>query len=178
MTLRQLCVPLVFSAALVAQTNTTPPRGPQFTELKAYLGLTDDQITNLENLRRTQFQSQQSIFQQIQAKETSLQQALAATPPNPATIGQLMLDIRALRQQIQQAEQSLVQQEVATLTADQQSKLQALAQAQKLEPDINQAVRLGLLAPLNPSGVRGFGFGGPGAGPMMMGRFGGRNMRP
>ncbi len=162
----RMCLPILFSAAMLAQT---PPamNGQGSSDIQAYLGLTDAQITQLQQLRANTAQTLRPIFQQIQAKETALRQALSAPGVNAATVGQMLLDIQALRPQITQAQQSLNQQAVALLTADQKTKLQTLVTAQQLEPDVRGAVGLGLLAPpanSAMSGMPGFGFrGGPGA---------------
>lgn len=169
--------PILFSAVLLAQTTTTPAPNPnRFSDIQVYLGLTNDQVTQLQQLRRSQVQSVQPIMQQLQAKQQSLRQLLSTPGASAAAVGQIVLDMQALRQQLSQGRQTVNQQALNVLNADQKTKLQTLANAQKLLPDIMQATALGLLAPADAG--MGFGFGrgfGP-AGPGMGGMRGGGGM--
>ena len=158
----------------LAQPGSAPqgePRTP--AELKAYLGLTDSQVTSLVQLRQTEMQQLQPLHQQVAAKHQAVAEALQKGGATAQQLGQLLLDADALVKQIQQKEAAFRDQAVALLNADQKKKLTALDEARKLQPAIGQAVGLNLLAP--PEGVRGPGpggpgpMGGPGMGPAGMG---------
>ncbi len=161
MTRFRFLVPL----ALVSVSFAQGPRQANFTELKAYLNLTDTQVQALQTLRQNSMASLSSVHAQMRTAEESLQTKMASGSSSDATAaGNLMMQISTLRKQVQQAQASLTQQSVATLTAEQQTKLKALQAAADLQPDIMQAQMLGLLArPARGPGAFGpGGFGGEG----------------
>jgi len=164
-------LPLVVLGAAVAQV---PPGPPPLDELKAYLNLTDSQIQSLQQIRQQAITSQQTVFAQIQSKQQALHDLLEKGTSDALAVGKLMLDIRALQKQIEQAMTASRTQAVNSLTTEQKTKLAALEQAAKLRPAIEQATLLGLLeAPLpGPGGPGGWGLG------PMRNRFGGRALGP
>ncbi len=143
-----------------------PPAQPPNTEIKAYLGLTDAQVTGLQSVR-TQLNSALSANrQQIQSKQTDLENLLAKGTTDAAAVGKLVLDISNLRKQVDATTASFRDQARNLLTADQKKKLAALEDAAKLQPDIQEAAGLLLVAPpAPPAGKQGLfgpgGFGGP-----------------
>lgn len=154
---------LALSAGLMlGQPAGTPPQ-PNVTDIKAYLGLTDAQVTSLTQLLQTERQSVQSLMQQVGQKRQALDAALKAGTSNAATLGQFLLDIQALEKQIEQKRTDSRTQALAVLTADQKTKLNALSAAEQLLPSIREAGMLNLLAPPQGAGPGGPGFrGGPG----------------
>lgn len=137
---------------------------PGFTELKAYLNLTDSQIQSIQQAQQKAMESQRSVIEQIQSKHQTLQDLLDKGTTDAAAVGKLMIEIRTLQQQIEQARTATRTQLLGFLTTEQKTKLTALEQAAKLWPLIQQGAMLGLLEPPAPGpGV----FGGPGMmGPM------------
>ena len=134
-----------------------------FDALKAYLALTDTQVQSLTSIQQQQQQAVKGVFEQIQTKETSLHDLLDKGGADAATIGKLMLDIDTLRKQAHTANSASGDQVKALLTADQKTKLAALADTAQLMPAIHEAMMLGLVAPpAPPNGV------GPGNGFFMM----------
>src|SRR5262245_17906718 len=73
--------------------------GPIFTEVKAYLALTDSQLQSLQTILDNRNQAAQQIYNQINQKYTELNRLLDAGTGTAAQIGQLMLDIRTLQRQ-------------------------------------------------------------------------------
>lgn len=135
--------------------------------LKQYLSLTDAQVQQLKDLRRQQAESQRPTLEQIRDKRQQLAQAVRAASPDSALIGQLTVDIKNLSESLRSARTDLAAKAHNVLTPDQNTKLAALQEAQKLMPAAGQATALGLLVP--PAGAAGAGMGqGPGMG--MMGR--------
>ncbi len=161
---------LLLSIALVSVSFAQGPPQPSFTELKAYLNLSDNQVQALQQLRQSTFTSMASTHSQLRTAEESLQSKLQAGSTDAAAIGNLTIQINALRKQTRQSQATLNQQSLATLSSDQQTKLKALQAAADLQPAIQQAHMLGLLAPPangpdfgGPGGFGGpRGFGGPG----------------
>jgi Spy/CpxP family protein refolding chaperone len=85
------------------------------------------------------------LVQQAAQIEQKLQQILAAPNPDAVTVGQLVIAIANLRQQIQQIAASFQQQASNLLQSDQKTKLPPLYLALELHPAALQAVSLGLL---------------------------------
>jgi Spy/CpxP family protein refolding chaperone len=144
-----------------AQPSGTPP-APPVDAVKAYLSLTDDQITSIQTIQKTVRQANQSVAASIQTKQQALQTLLDAGTADAAAVGKLVIDIRTLNKQIETSMKAAQAQSIATLTADQKAKLTKLEEAAALRPEINQASSLGLLAPqAGGPGMQG-GPGGPG----------------
>lgn len=163
MTLRIIAL-LAWAVAGFAQGPAGPgfPLGPPQpgTDLvKAFLTLTDSQIQGLQQLRTQTGDALQSIHQEIQQKQTTLQEQLSKGSTDAAALGKLLLDIEALRKRVTQTEETLHNQALGTLTAAQKAKLMTLEDAVKLQPVIGQAAGLQLLTPPQ------LPMGGPGVGP-------------
>ncbi|HYZ84546.1 MAG TPA: periplasmic heavy metal sensor [Bryobacteraceae bacterium] len=163
-----LLLATLVASVTFGQTTTTPnaqPRTPE--ELKAALGLSDSQITSLQGLQEQKATANRTTFETIRARQQTLETTLAQTNPDPTALGQLLVEIKTLRAQIQANDDRFRQQALALLTADQRTKLAPLESASKLQAAVGQAIAYGLLdAPARPQGV-GIGIGGPGS------RFGG-----
>lgn len=161
-------------AASLMFAQAPAPRTPE--ELKTALSLTDSQITRLQQVQQERIAANRTTFEQIHTKQKALDTALAQVAPDATTLGGLLLDIKALRTQIQASDDRYQQQALDVLSTDQRTKLKALEDAAKLEPAIRQAISLNLLdPPARPEGGPGMprlapgpglpGFGDPG---MMM----------
>jgi Spy/CpxP family protein refolding chaperone len=136
-------------AGLAAQVMTPimPPPQPPYTQLTTFLNLTTGQLQSLEQVQQQKNQAVQSIYQQINQKQTQLNAQLTSNSPDPTQIGQLTIDIRALQQQVQQAGKPFRQPALAVLTQDQANKLAMLEQALLLQSTASQAVSLNLIDP-------------------------------
>src|SRR5512136_395719 len=122
-----------------------PAQTSRFDELKTYLNLTDSQIQSIQQAQQKAMESQRSVLEQIQSKQQTLHDLLDRGTSDAAAVGKLMLDIRALQKQIEQARTATRTQLLGFLTAEQKTKLAALEQAAKLWPLIQQGAMLGLL---------------------------------
>jgi Spy/CpxP family protein refolding chaperone len=177
--IKHFLVPMILGGALLAQPGPGGPGGPgrpgqqapNFDSVKEFLALTDSQIQALQQLRQNQAQAVQADAQQMRTKSQELQDKLAkGTDAN--TAGTLLLEIEVIRKRIEAAHTRFHDQAVNSLTAAQKTKLQQLADAEKLRDEIGQAHALNLLAYDGPRGMGpdgrmagpGMGFGpGPGA---------------
>ena len=135
-------LPLLAGAVLFAQDAAPNPPPP---DLKGFLNLSDSQIQGLVQLQQQKGQALQPVVQQVTQIQQKLQQALAAPNPDPAGVGQLVIAIATLRQQVQQIAGSFQQQASNLLQSDQKTKLPPLQLALELHPAALQAVSLGLL---------------------------------
>lgn len=137
-----------------------------FTALKDALGLTDQQVQQLIDMRKQVAESNKSLAEQIQAKRQEIANLMNSANPDPAKIGQLHLDIRKLQEQRLARLEQLRTQALTVLTAEQKQKLADLEKTLASARAARQAAALGLVAPPQPRA---------GAGPYGMGL---RNPRP
>ena len=158
MTFRWIAALTLAAAAAFAQPSGTPPAPPSPDALQSALALTDAQVTALEQLQQSKLSQELPIQQQVATQQTALQTALQATSPDANAIAAILIQIQSLNKQIQTIDASFLTQAVATLTADQKTKLTALQNAQTLVPAVHQAEGLNLLTP--PANAQG-GPGGP-----------------
>ena len=149
-----------------------PPPAPDFTELTAYLSLTDAQVTSLHDLNRAQRDAARTVSEDLRSKHQALNTALRSGSTDAATINSNALAVKAGEQKMLAIRQQHQAQAVATLTAAQQAKLKVLTDAAALAPSIRQASMLGLMdSPQQGHGGPGdvgggmFRRGGPGGGP-------------
>lgn len=169
-TLTFLCTMTIALAQMPPGPPTAPP---DLTALKTATGITDAQITQLENLQRDERNEVQTLVAQIQTAEQNLRTALSAANPVAATVGQLAIQVQNLRKQVQTIQDGYHTRALALLTADVKAKVDALGAAAKLQPAIHQAGMLNLLTPPDPpNGPGGPGPGGPGGGPGGLGPMG------
>ena len=154
---------LTTAVVLFGQTPVRPrvaaPAGRARTALETALGLGDQQISQLIQLRKDERQALQPIRQQVQDTAKALRDAMAAANPDPAAVGKLTLQARGLRQQVQQSNKSYHDRALALLDATQKAKLDNLQQAlpglAKARAAIRAATALNLLDP--PAPGRGAG---------------------
>jgi len=132
------------------------PAGP--VALKEALGLTDDQVSRLQALRKEQADANTASFQSIRDKQKLLDDTLKAGGGSAAALGQLLLDIDAARRGVQDVDKKYHTLALAVLTADQNTKLAQLEAALKLQPAAQQAIGLNL--------IQGTAVPGPGRGRM------------
>jgi hypothetical protein len=138
----RLLLPILAAAVLLAQdpcANAQPP------DLKVLLNLSDSQIQGLVQLQQQKGQALQPVAQQVAQTQQKLQEILASPNPDPATVGQLVIAIATLGQQVKQIAGTFQQQASNLLQSDQQTKLPPLQLALELHPAALQAVFLGLL---------------------------------
>ena len=134
--------PLLAGAVLFAQDPSAHPQPP---DLKVFLNLSDSQIQGLVQLQQQKGQALQPVVRQAAQTQQKLQQILAAPNPDPTTVGQLVIAIATLGQQVQMIAGSFQQQAFNLLQSDQKTKLPPLRLALELHPTALQAVSLGLL---------------------------------
>ncbi len=168
MNIKAILLAATLSAPMLLAQPGPGPRGPRMANLDAvtqYLGLTDQQVTDLQTARKDFFTNElRPIMEQIHEKQQTLREEMQRDAPNAAIVGQLQVDIAALRDQIKAKHGAQVEQLRSTLTDEQKTKLDALQQAAELLPAIQEARGLSLLAA--PAGGMGPGAGGMGFGPM------------
>ena len=138
---------LITSAVVEAQVAPVmaPVLTPAYSQLKAYLNLSDTQLQSLEDIYKSRLTAQQAIYQQISAKQTQLNQLLAGGTTDAATVGQLIIDIHNLQLQAATPSSMYRDQALKVLSADQAAKLTALVTALQLQQAAYQAITLNLI---------------------------------
>jgi Spy/CpxP family protein refolding chaperone len=132
---------------------------PAPAALKEALGLTDQQMQQLLDLRKQAAEDNRAVAEQIRAKRQELATLMQAANPDAAKAGQLLVDIKKLEDQRRAKLEEFRTKALALLTAEQKQKLAELEKALSLGPAARQAVGLGLIVP--PQGAPGL-IGGPG----------------
>ena len=134
--------------------------GPRGEQLKNLLELTDEQIDGLKGLRRSSRESLMSTLQEMRQKRGELRDAMAQEAPDSAHVGQMIVDLKALREQVKAKRAENRDQALALLTAGQIEALDGLKQAMELRLAAHQAVRMNLLeGPDRPFGRMGHRMG-------------------
>lgn len=142
------------------------------------LDLTDAQIQQLRELRKSQMEALKPTLDQMRTKNDALRKEMETDNPNPATVGQLTVDIKALRKTISDGQAERVAKAQQILTPEQQDKLKALTASKGVNRAFGEAAMLGLVAPPNGPGMMRGGPGMMGRGPGMMQREGRRTPPP
>jgi len=120
---------------------------PAPAALKEALGLSDQQMQQLRDLRKQTAEDNRAVVEQIRSKRQELAALMQSANPDPAKVGQLMVDIRKLEDQRKARVEEFRTKALALLTAEQKQKLADLEKALTLAPAARQAVGLGLIAP-------------------------------
>ena len=71
---------------------------------KEALGLRDEQVTQLLELRKQQREALAPIFQQMREKRTALREAIQAGSPDATAIGNLVVGTQSLRKKVQEGQ--------------------------------------------------------------------------
>jgi Spy/CpxP family protein refolding chaperone len=160
------------------------PAGPALSQLKTYLSLSDAQVQSIQTMESNLRASTQALRQQMNGKQRELNTAVREGSTSAAALGQLHLDTQALQKRIADAQAAARPQMAAVLTPAQQTLLQNLVEAQKLQGAVREAEMLGFITPAEGGRGEGMGagmgMGGPGGrgGDGMMGPRGGRGGGP
>ena len=134
--------PLTFSG--FADEAPQPP-GPVI--VVQFLGFSDTQAAQFQQLLQTLQATAGGVQQQIGPKQQALDTLLSTAQPDPATVGKLLLEIRVLQQRFGQALQSYHEGFLALLTSDQKEKTQAVTQAAQLLPAVKAFAEVRLIEP-------------------------------
>jgi Spy/CpxP family protein refolding chaperone len=101
------------------------PGGPGGPPLDRLLQLTTEQQQALRTLREEERETTRPIAEQMRPLHGSLRQALESGNPDPTTVGNYMIQIHTLEQQIRSVHDSFQEKLVALLTPEQKEKFDA-----------------------------------------------------
>ena len=122
-----------------------------YDDVKATLGLTDDQLAQLKQLQQDKMSATQAFYGKMSEKQKELNQLLEANSTDAAQIGKLMLELQQLRKQPAPGGSDIHEKAVGILTPDQKTKLEKLQDAIKMRGAADQATQLALLNAPPPS---------------------------
>jgi Spy/CpxP family protein refolding chaperone len=140
---RILIVLTIACAPFVAHAQEPP--APMI--VAGFLGFTDDQGTKFGQLLGALQASVGPLQQQMMVQQKALDTVLSADQPDPAAVGKLVLQIRALQKQIGQAFQAYHDGFLAMLTQEQKEKTQAVVGAAQLLPAVRAFAEVHLIDP-------------------------------
>lgn len=129
------------------------PHGPGGDRLATFLGLSDEQKANWEQMHQEFRESMRATFEQQRPNRDKLRAALDADQPDPAAVGSLVVSMHQQRKQMEKQHEAFQQRLRASLTPEQQVKFDAF---QALRPERRGPGRGGF-------GPGMFGLHGPGA---------------
>jgi hypothetical protein len=121
--------------------------------LRTYLSLTDAQANEMrragEQAARQVEEKAKTVQPQIREKRAALDAAMAKGN-DPAAVGKLMLEIRALEKQVGDAQRAGREAFVSSLTPEQKARFKAIEDAALLPIAAREAVRMGLVPGATP----------------------------
>ena len=109
---------------------------PQFAlrVVVAFLELTEDQVNALVGLLRERHEAVVPLIQAIHEKQRLIYEQLNSGAPDPATIGQLVIEVHQLLYQIHEAQEEFLAGFTALLNEEQLRRYHAMQLAQQLQP--------------------------------------------
>lgn len=162
--IKRLILPLLALSVSFAQPPGAGARQrgtPPLTEIKAYLSLSDTQVSSIMTSNKAAREANRPIAEQMRSKSKALKDAMAAGNNDANAVGAAMLEIQALRKQMEANHTKAHDQALSFLSAEQKAKLDTLAASKDLRREAREAQMLNLLdGP--PAGRRPHGRSGPG----------------
>jgi Spy/CpxP family protein refolding chaperone len=161
---------ILASSGLLAQRGERGPRGPrgdrdrsesQQQTLKEAIDLSDEQLSNINDLRRANRNEIREIFQSTRENGMQLREEMQKESPDAAAVGQLMIDAQSAPKRAAAKHRELSAALGGVLTDEQSSKLAELGNDPASRMAQMQARRLGLTERPERDGGRGFGRRGP-----------------
>ena len=166
------CIWVLMAGMAAAQQGPNAPDPNRLPDepraLKAYLGLTDDQLLQMrkagEESHQSANQKVRAMQPQLEQKRMAIQQLLGGKNPDPTVLGKAVLELRTIEKQISEIHDGARLGALAVLTPEQRTKFKAIEDAALLPEATRDAIRMGLTPmgqPMGTSGNRGNGNQGP-----------------
>ena len=141
-----------------AQMPPAPPGPVRPAEaIKRILDLTDQQVQQLADLRTSHMNQVRTLTTQVRDLARRQRELLESSAPDPAQVGALVIQIRGLRKQLQDARTAYHNAALALLTETQKQKVAQIQQALELAPQAGPLAAFGLLEGPGPGGRPGPG---------------------
>ena len=120
---------VVATAGGAAMAQGPPPGGPHPQRIAAALGLTDQQKAVWDTAFSTMRATAEPLHAQAQVIKAEIDALFAQGSPDPVLLGQKMIAMHAVREQMQQARAAMERTTASVLTDEQKLKLDALKAA-------------------------------------------------
>ena len=136
---RALCATLLALSALAFLPGASAAQGDGQRAVQVVtrtLQLDEAQVQQWQQIRTNTAAAVEPLADQVRALEADLQELLDGDDPDAGAVGDLVLQIRDLRQQIRALGQSATDQFEALLSEEQTGRLNAVRRAARLQPVI------------------------------------------
>ncbi|MDX2149545.1 MAG: hypothetical protein SFV54_02345 [Bryobacteraceae bacterium] len=110
-----------------------------------YLGLSAAQLDTLRRVQQQRREAEAAIYRQMSEKQRTIEELLRSNTMDALRVGQLTLEINALRRQLPLNDGPYREQALAALTEAQKQRLPGLVQALKLQQAGWEAVDLSIV---------------------------------
>ena len=138
------CV-LTAGAAWAHGTEGERPRRSPDALMKA-LQLTGEQVSALQELRRSRREAMRPIGGEMRELGRQLREEMSKESPSASAAGQFLVDMKAKRDEIEALAQQFRDRALGLLDEGQRAALSELESGREMAPAIRQAMGLGLLA--------------------------------
>ncbi len=98
---------LISCGPLLAQE--IPADAPPVAVLKVTLGLSDDQVSDIGALIQARAEAIKPIAEEVKMLQRQLEEAVGSDAPDPLQVGELVLDVHLLKQEIGQQQEEFRQ---------------------------------------------------------------------
>lgn len=141
---------LVMAFTLTLMAATLPviadgPPPPPVQVVAAVLGLSETQVASWMEMLHAREVAVQPLQQQLQARQQTIATLLQSASPDPATLGQTLIEARTIEQQIAAIVMQTNAQFEESLTSDQHDRLQHIREAAQVCPVVPAFQATGLL---------------------------------
>jgi uncharacterized membrane protein len=136
-------ITLTLIAATLPAVADGPP--PPVQVVATVLGLSESQVVAWIEMLHARDVAVQPLYQQLELRQQKLATLLQSPSPDPATVGQALLDARTIEQQIAAVVIQTNAQFEQSLTSDQRDRLQGIRAAAHVCPVVPAFQATGLL---------------------------------
>ena len=139
--------PQMVGKTVPVSTNLNAPCPPPPAVVASFLGLTPGQVEQMGALLSQVLPVLQTLGQQSAEVQQHLDVMLSQANPDPAQIGNLVVQLHVLQQQAAQVIQGFHNAFAGLLTQDQKQRLEGVTVASQLQPVVGAFVALYLVPP-------------------------------
>jgi hypothetical protein len=143
--------PKMVGSTIPATANASLPCPPPPAVVASFLGLTPGQVEQMGALLTQVLPSLETLGQQSAEVQRQLDLLLSQTNPDPAQIGQLVVQLHVLQLEAAQVVERFHNAFAGLLTQDQKQKLEGVTVASQLQPVVGAFRALYLVPPPSTS---------------------------
>ena len=124
-----------------------PPVSEPGSALREFLNLSPAQSAALQDVQKSKRDAQQAVFNEMNQKQTALDNLLRSGSTDYVQIGRLTVELRDLQKKLPASGEPYRTRALSVLTQDQRAKLPVLVNALELQWPANDAVTWNLIDP-------------------------------